>query len=78
MNEIDESEYCEYCEEYAVSKAIYAGLPGRYCTACSALTGPAFWLAQYWFNGAIVLYTGSYWRVLWAFLCGRLNEEANL
>lgn len=52
-------------------KVIYAGLPGRICTreqACSTMWGMASWAAFLFFNGVLLVYSGSYWTALWHWL----------
>lgn len=62
---------CPVCGHTAPMQAIYYGLPVRLCVACSAL-----WACWAWdwlipllpFGGGLMIYHGSYWPALWAWL----------
>lgn len=64
---------CPECGEL-MAKAFYMGFTGRMCVnpGCATLMGVAADVAALWFVGPIVLYEGSYWKILWAFLKGDL------
>lgn len=64
------SEAC--CDNPRISKCLNVGFPGRLCVNCMTMWGAALWIAEYvYFDGHLVLYTGSYWIALWHFLFGR-------
>jgi hypothetical protein len=65
---------CRLCGGENVNKVIYAGLPGRFCSACAALWGPAEWAARIHFNGALFMYTGLYVVALWHWLTGGIKS----
>jgi len=65
---------CKFCGGI-MEKVIYAGLPGRLCENedCNALSGPAVWIAELYFNGMFFHYVGNYFVALWYWLTN--NEE---
>lgn len=69
-------------------QVIYYGIPCQLCAMynrtdtprrCSVLVAPwwADWLVESLpFNGEFMVYEGSYWPALWAWLTGGTNEDA--
>jgi hypothetical protein len=60
---------CPQCGGEA-HKAIYFGLPLGVCAdpTCSMAWGLGSYAMLVWFNGWLMIYTGSYWRALWGWL----------
>lgn len=60
---------CPQCKG-AAQKAIYFGLPVGLCAdvECSVAWGLGSYAMLVWFNGWLMLYSGSYWRALWRWL----------
>lgn len=56
------------------SKVIYWGLPGRFCTACTTLMGPASYAAGIHFSGVLFFYYKSYPRAVVAWAWWELRE----
>ena len=64
-------------------KAIYMGLPGRFCPDCSCLDGlaacapPVVTETDDGPMFAFFIYEGGYWPALWAWLKGDTGEPVN-
>lgn len=64
---------CPVCDE-PMSKAIYVGLPGRFCLNCNVLDGLAAWAppvsteTEHGPMFSFFIYEGSYWKALWHWL----------
>lgn len=67
-------EQCRLCERGPIDKVICFGLPGRLCARCGCLDGLAAWAPPVPTETdagpmfAFMVYRGSYWRALWAWL----------